>query len=477
MCYGLPPLISDEDCVAGIPSEVNIYPPSGSSSFLMIEDDLRDMSTTGIPDGSNTPTTLLTYQTYKLQFYIILGQITSTLYRQPHGGFDAFMSKYKSQRPAQPSLDSRGKSKGLIEAVQSLELQLSRWHNDLPKALRLSEDLTYPGCKEPLDEDDDEIIIPASDDIDKSSSKVRERREKIKNAIYGIQALLLQPAYDNALILLHRPILAVKDSISLEIFRRSVTPCWKATMRISKIGKHHAFRENQQARAISYVGIHLFTAGAVLSAFASSDPLSRWAWESKRGLSRVIKMPRRLRRKFVVSSQSLGILENLAQEVLRREMKSIIAKDTDDDDPKGVAEMAQYSLSSIREAPPAYVGSQSSDGVEQGQPPYWSNAVEQPAERSRSSAALPTSPPIDLGNSLFQDSMLEINESMLDIERCGYNPFPFSPTHHDPTGAKRNIVLAESQLPLWPDTAMGVTGSSMNDDFQQARLWWFSYDQ
>lgn len=53
MCYGLPPLISDEDCAADIPREDNFYPPPRSSSFLMIEYDQRNTPM--------DPTTLLTY--------------------------------------------------------------------------------------------------------------------------------------------------------------------------------------------------------------------------------------------------------------------------------------------------------------------------------------------------------------------------------------------------------------------------------
>lgn len=81
MCYGLPPLISDEDCVVEIPREDCIYPPTGSSSFLMLDGE-NDSAT-----GPNS-TTLLTYQTHKLKFYVILGHIIQTLYRQTKGGIE-----------------------------------------------------------------------------------------------------------------------------------------------------------------------------------------------------------------------------------------------------------------------------------------------------------------------------------------------------------------------------------------------------
>lgn len=44
MCYGLPPLVSDDSCVAGIPREDTTYPLFSSSSFLMVEGDLQQVT-------------------------------------------------------------------------------------------------------------------------------------------------------------------------------------------------------------------------------------------------------------------------------------------------------------------------------------------------------------------------------------------------------------------------------------------------
>jgi hypothetical protein len=64
MCYGLPFLISDEDGVAGMPCEDNVYPNPGNAHFLMVEDDLNGVcSTRGISNSTGRPTILLTYQT------------------------------------------------------------------------------------------------------------------------------------------------------------------------------------------------------------------------------------------------------------------------------------------------------------------------------------------------------------------------------------------------------------------------------
>ncbi|KAB8241680.1 hypothetical protein BDV35DRAFT_384716 [Aspergillus flavus] len=287
MCYGLPPLISDEDCVVEIPREDCIYPPTGSSSFLMLDGE-NDSAT-----GPNS-TTLLTYQTHKLKFYVILGHIIQTLYRQTKGGIEG---RYRTLR---------------------------RWYSELPRELRVSEMATRQDQeKERTPGDGDDIIDPVHDDACNDSSNVHERRKRIKNSIYGMQALLLQLAYNHALVLIHRPILTLKNNERQappkDMLCWSISTCWRASLRISNIGWHPVFDRNQHAHAVSFVGVHLFAAGVILGAFAGSDPLSRLAFEAKRRLSRVIQVQRRLEAKVIVSAQSLAILEKLAYDVMKKE--------------------------------------------------------------------------------------------------------------------------------------------------------------
>lgn len=356
MCYGLPLVISDGDCLADAPCEDTVYPLSGCSSFLMIEDDL-----VGDPQslGGGEAVTLLTYHTYKLHIYIILDDIISSLYRPSSGAVNPLLSKFGPVPTAPNGHDGSppSKTKYLIEMAQRLEAKLHSWYADLPEALRLHpSDMSYPAYDEFLlgdrdynQDEDDEIIIPAYDDpLLHSSEATRWRRRRIRTAIYGLQALLLQLAYDNALILINRPILACTGTagsdlavVSRETFDRSVNVCWQAALRISRIGNHHIFQRGQQTHAISYVGIHLFTAGVVLGVFANSDPLGRRGLAAKQALRRVIAMQRRLRRKVVVSGQGLAILENLAREVVRKEVAAILAQDTDREDKDGRWGIAQ----------------------------------------------------------------------------------------------------------------------------------------
>ncbi|KOC13051.1 hypothetical protein AFLA70_620g000450 [Aspergillus flavus AF70] len=310
MCYGLPPLISDEDCVVEIPREDCIYPPTGSSSFLMLDGE-NDSAT-----GPNS-TTLLTYQTHKLKFYVILGHIIQTLYRQTKGGLKGVVSQ-ASKKSSQSRTDQ------LVNHVRDLDRTLRRWYSELPRELRVSEMATRQDQgEERTPDDDDDIIDPVHDDACNDSSNVHERHKRIKNSIYGMQALLLQFAYDHALVLIHRPILTLKNNERQappkDMLCWSISTCWRASLRISNIGWHPVFDRNQHAHAVSFVGVHLFAAGVILGAFAGSDPLSRLAFEAKRRLSRVIQMQRRLKAKVIVSAQSLAILKKLAYDVMKKE--------------------------------------------------------------------------------------------------------------------------------------------------------------
>ncbi|CAK7219661.1 hypothetical protein SBRCBS47491_003922 [Sporothrix bragantina] len=438
MCYGLPLVMTDDDCHASAPGEDSVYPLPGCSSFLMVEE-----------DRAEGPVTLLTYQTYKLHVYIILGEIISGLYRQSSGGRNPLLSKFEPATEPQPNFHASHSPKpdGLIETAQRLEAKLQNWYNALPAALRLSDDMSYPAYQElaadsvggEADEVDDEIIVPAQDSLQSEtvdSDAARRRRLRIRKGVYGLQALLLQLSYDNALILIHRAILSpstakVVSGVSRDVFRRSADSCWRAAQRISRIGRHHIFHQQQQAHAVSYVGIHLFTAGVVLSVFANSDPLGVRAVEAKQGLRRIIAMQRRLRKKVVVSGQGLALLENLAREVVRQEMNAILGEDDDahstyaDGDRRITAVLSDRGAAALRREPsPGYP---TPDGAtHQILPSTTTGSNSQRTQYSDSLLMNGTVAPFDLSGRLLDgvsdtnDLMLEtdmFNDSVLDIEK------------------------------------------------------------
>ncbi|KAH6880731.1 fungal-specific transcription factor domain-containing protein [Thelonectria olida] len=456
MCYGLPLLIADKDCAVDAPCEDNVYPAPGSTSLLMIEDDLDQERLDSSAASESSPVTLLTYQTYKIHIYIILGEILSCLYCQSSGGGTCLSSK------------------SLMESVERLEAKLQNWQNHVPNALRLTHDMTYPEYSKLLDGEDvndDDILLLANEDLTIDSAQVQKRRLRIRKGIYGIQALLLQLAYDNALILIHRPILAMKNNtnatLAHETFSKSVEACWRAALRISHIGKHHIFRQNQQAHAISYVGVHLFTAGVVLSVFGSSAPLSRRAWEAKQGLTRIIRMQRILRKKVIVSSQGLFILENLAREVVKKEMSAILAQDMDDDKELAGPEPASQHWATEHRATAAS-WSTTNMGFE-GQHDVHSSvsaAATHPGLSSGLLANLPDNPHFISEDDLF-------NESVLDLEKCKY--------FHHPADYRRGslsaeTVLSDPQFSTMPDPRTMDHDTFASHNSQPAGLWCFSYE-
>jgi hypothetical protein len=396
MCYGLPPLISDEDCVANIPREDCIYPRTGSSSFLMLDDNRRP-ATAG-------PTTLLTYQTHKLKFYVILGHIIQTLYRQTKGGLKGIFSQ-TSNKLSQSSTDQ------IVNNVRDLDRTLRRWYSELPKELRISERATCPDKEEErTPDDDDDIIDPVHDDACNDSRDVHERRKRIKNSIYSMQALLLQLAYDHALVLIHRPILTLKNNERQappkDMLCWSISTCWSASLRISRIGWHPVFDRNYHAHAVSFVGVHLFAAGVILGAFACSDPLSRLALEAKRGLSRVIQMQRRLKGKVIVSAQSLAILEKLAYDVMRKEAKRMFGEGFSEPDngysyPEPPSRQEDHTPPTFQEPLPAAPISNGFGANNDLLDPSSINDMQTKENRLTFDALLPDAP-LDLGSSMAE---------------------------------------------------------------------------
>lgn len=76
-----------------------------------------------------------------------------------------------------------------------LEKKVQNWYNELPRELRVSENMVYPACyAEDDDDNDDLVIIPSMDDAQQNLDHVQERRRRVKNTVYGMQALLLQMA-------------------------------------------------------------------------------------------------------------------------------------------------------------------------------------------------------------------------------------------------------------------------------------------
>ncbi|KAK9452530.1 hypothetical protein V1511DRAFT_190068 [Dipodascopsis uninucleata] len=178
-----------------------------------------------------------------------------------------------------------------VENVKRLERDLAGWHDDIVRAWS----------------DVDELI----EDQEGLTEPLNER---------ALQLFLLDLAFDNAIIMLYRPLIDYSDA---EVFDYALDKCWKAAVRTSNISKGFAYMQNTYAAA--FIAIYLFTAGVVLSVIGSSEPLSDRALESKRGLARIIHMEKIIRKKSSVAETAFQILEHLARITVQREVDKILA--------------------------------------------------------------------------------------------------------------------------------------------------------
>jgi hypothetical protein len=265
-----------------------------------------------LDDGSYEPVTILSYQRFKFKLYQMASRIIRNVY-----------------------FNRRATLRDVVEKVKSINSRLLEWEQSIPDELRLS---SY-------------------------SSETPDSRTEPILKIFRRQALALQLSYDNMQLILHRPLLAYDGSskaISLsnnaprrsgrdvpvqgtdsdnatldqdkDVFKVSKTRCWESAMRTSRIGEHpDILKDARNTYGAAYAGIQAFTAGVMLAIFALSNPLSTQAQESKRAISRLIKMPKLLGYRTAISDQCGVILEELIRLILAEEMKSLVSEGESDE--------------------------------------------------------------------------------------------------------------------------------------------------
>lgn len=112
-------------------------------------------------------------------------------------------------------------------------------------------------------------------------------------------------------------------------------------MRTSRIAEHaEVLRVMKNTHAAAYTGIHMFTAGVLLSVVALSQPLSSEAQEAKKAISRVIRLSKALGHRTVLSAQGGNILQSLVRVILTKEMKELLAEQTPETQDEGILTMA-----------------------------------------------------------------------------------------------------------------------------------------
>lgn len=291
MVYGRPCSINDLDCDVSMVQNLDDT-TSRHPKFCSME--ITD-------DGISIPVTIFTYQRFKFKLYRIASPILSNVY---------FL---------------RGATKArIVERIGNIHKELLLWFSSLP----------------------DELILGNGLPISETSSTLAEKT-------FRLQALALQLAYDNIMILLHRPLLQYtfddsswppsdlprsdtqSDSVESPTQRAqaiSKNQCWESAIRTSNIIEHlDILRLIRNTHAAAYTGIHMFTAGVMLSVVALSQPLSSEAQEAKKAIARVIKLSKALGHQTLLSAQGGNILQSLVRVILAKEMKELLSEENADD--------------------------------------------------------------------------------------------------------------------------------------------------
>lgn len=300
MLYGFPLSINDDDCDVQL---IHPYPlRSGDASW-----DPAARQESG-------QATLLSYKHAMAQLSVIVKSALTDLYG---------LRQRRVHSSGSSGAADRHRLQGLMASVTSIDKRLRQWHARLPLQLR-PESLTDArgGYSEALS----------------SHSGLNAPSEKaFEHHLFQLQALSLKVAFENAKILIHRPLLSYRmvapptnknataaPPTTPDSCQSSIQICRDAALGISNIGSLPVFQGVADTYAVSFVSLHLLTAAIALSILTTLTPLTQESHDCKMGIRRLMEMQSRLRARSIVAEQGLGILKKLMSLVLTKEMKEML---------------------------------------------------------------------------------------------------------------------------------------------------------
>lgn len=297
MSYGYPHGIKDSDC------DVELLDPSAKSG--------TGQSHASFDATHGCPASLLSYKYLMSKLSVLINDILTDLY-----GLGSLKGKSQHGR-------SSGSSglQSLVRKVSTLDARLRKWKAEIPAVLQLS--------------DADTTTYTSADEMDKDIGASGPRFEA---HIYQLQALALKLGYENAIILVHRPLLAYKSISAAEAgieepnnpardtVKLSLQSCRDAALATSNIEMTPIFSLAADTYAAAFIGMHTFTAGAMLCVLISTEPLGAQSHESKMGLRRLLRMQSLLKSRShsTLNTQGLEILERLTKSVMEKELKEML---------------------------------------------------------------------------------------------------------------------------------------------------------
>lgn len=229
--------------------------------------------------------TLGSYQRYKFELYTIASSIIGSIY----------------------DLDSP-KLGDVRDQAAVINTKLIEWFERLPAELRLK--------------NNSEVHTS-----NLSSTELEVYR------LFELQALVLQLAYDNVQIILHRPFLRYTGQLimgpnprSPESQPTSFDQCKHCARRTCGILPRYApvLLAAKDTHAVAYIAMQNFTAGVTLGMVALSDPGSVQSQDAKKGVANSILLQKNLAESSIVPSQTVNVLEGLLHLIFQREMRAFL---------------------------------------------------------------------------------------------------------------------------------------------------------
>ncbi|KAL2844282.1 fungal-specific transcription factor domain-containing protein [Aspergillus pseudodeflectus] len=248
-------------------------------------------------------TTLLTYKYLMSKLSVIIQQVLAQLYR--------IGSTEAPESFPSPNM--------LLARVGGLNQKLSDWKNEIPAALNVSSPGSSYASPEDLDRD------------------VGASGPRFESHIYQLQALTLHLAYENARILVHRPLLSMRFKSHTNLVNNappgtgnegplldSLQICRDAALTTSRLILAPVMALAAETYAAAFLGIHTFTAALTLCILFSTDPLSPQSHEVKLGLQRLMAVQQKLRVHSPLSAQGLEILKQLVRHAMEKEWGALL---------------------------------------------------------------------------------------------------------------------------------------------------------
>lgn len=290
MLYGFPLSISDSDC------DIDPLDPYDESSA------------SGVQDHSSTEPSLLHYKCAMSTLSAIVKS--------------ALVDLYGTQRDRDPQdnpiIDQASRLPSVVKKVERLGSRLLDWHANLPQKLQLGNlDAGFAARQQ------------SSDAL--SADGQGHSQIPFEEHIFQLQTLALKLAFENAKILIHRPLLSLKiitrpnqlhhvSNDHVDPCASAINTCRESALQISLVQVCPIIKRAADTYAAAFMSLHLFTAAVTICIITSLDPLNPKSQECKLGVCRLMEMQTLLKDKSIVASQGLDITRRLMSLTLTKEI-------------------------------------------------------------------------------------------------------------------------------------------------------------